>query len=553
MPAFQFDLRTLLLMFTLIRVGQAVAMLHVWNTHRQYPPARDWAVGAFMCAMGMLLVGFRDLIPVWASVMLANIFLIPGWLIFDGGIVRAAGYRVPWRWGIAVVAVALSSIFWNSIVEPDYVRRLITFSLAVLIFDAFTVYTCLHNTKKNKMLTFRILAISLMVIMSSCIWRVVSGFNHNLSTILTPTVAQTQFFVITILFSVIISIMLVLLTAQRLQEEMNEMAQQLIRQHKMERDYAQINALTDSLTGLANRRHFDEVLNTEFYRLRRSGASLSMIMLDVDHFKKFNDTYGHLAGDECLRQVAAALKRVVGRVPDLAARYGGEEFAVILPETVQHGAGVLAERIRKEVEGLAIPHETSRVAAYLTVSLGVVTVSAINLSAPEEVVALADKALYCAKQSGRNRIEFAHDKKAQDNSDEKVHPGFVRLVWHEADECGHRLIDEQHRQLFLNANLLLTAIIERRPKDECLELVRSLLTDAARHFEDEETVFRAAGYPLADEHSRLHADLVAGAVLLTEKYESDDLSLGEIFSFIAYDVVAQHLFIEDKKFFAYIG
>ncbi|TGE32196.1 diguanylate cyclase [Desulfosporosinus sp. Sb-LF] len=183
--------------------------------------------------------------------------------------------------------------------------------------------------------------------------------------------------------------------------------QELVQQLEIEKNTAQFNSITDSLTGLANRRYFDEALRTEFYRLKRSGSTLSLIMLDVDHFKKFNDWYGHLAGDDCLRHIGTTLKTIVGRVPDIVARYGGEEFVVVLPETDDNGAEALAERIRKTVEELAIPHSTSDTAEYVTVSLGVVTVYTTKISTPEQVVALADEALYCAKKGGRNRIAVA--------------------------------------------------------------------------------------------------------------------------------------------------
>ena len=180
--------------------------------------------------------------------------------------------------------------------------------------------------------------------------------------------------------------------------------QDLVQQLEIEKNTAQFNSITDSLTGLANRRFFDEALRTEFFRLKRSGSTLSLIMLDVDHFKKFNDSYGHLAGDNCLRLIGTTLKTIVGRAPDIVTRYGGEEFAVILPETDVIGAEALAERIRKGVSELAIPHSASDTANYVTVSLGVVTVYTTKLESPEQVVAMADEALYCAKKGGRNRI-----------------------------------------------------------------------------------------------------------------------------------------------------
>lgn len=182
--------------------------------------------------------------------------------------------------------------------------------------------------------------------------------------------------------------------------------QQLVQQLEIERNIAQLSSITDGLTGIANRRYFDETLKTEFYRLKRSGAALSLIMLDVDYFKKFNDTYGHLAGDDCLRQIGNMLKTIDMRTSDLVARYGGEEFVVILPETEKSGVLALAERIRKATEDLNIPHSENKNEKKVTVSLGSVTVYPSAMEKPEQVVGLADEALYCAKNGGRNRSEF---------------------------------------------------------------------------------------------------------------------------------------------------
>lgn len=183
--------------------------------------------------------------------------------------------------------------------------------------------------------------------------------------------------------------------------------QQLMYELEIEKNTAQLNSITDSLTGLANRRYFDDVLRMEFFRMQRNGSPLSLIMLDVDHFKKFNDCYGHLAGDDCLRQIGAVLKRIVSRAPDIVVRYGGEEFMVILPETGLEGARLLAERIRLAVEALEIPHTASETARMITVSLGVATVNPVEIASPEDVVLLADTALYSAKQGGRNQTVIA--------------------------------------------------------------------------------------------------------------------------------------------------
>lgn len=163
-------------------------------------------------------------------------------------------------------------------------------------------------------------------------------------------------------------------------------------------------ARRDSLTGLHNRRMFDEQLAREIRRLGRSGQPLSLVMLDVDHFKPFNDTYGHVMGDDCLREVGQVLLGIAKRSNDLAARYGGEEFAIILPETGHGIAMALAEEIRRAVEELAIPHRSSPTAHRLTVSLGVVTAGFDSAQDVENIVSRCDRQLYGAKESGRNRV-----------------------------------------------------------------------------------------------------------------------------------------------------
>lgn len=183
-------------------------------------------------------------------------------------------------------------------------------------------------------------------------------------------------------------------------------------QLETERNAAQQNSLTDSLTGLSNRRYFDETLHTEFFRLKRTGLELSLIMMDVDLFKNYNDSYGHVAGDECLRRLAEVFLRMVMRAPDIVARYGGEEFVIILPSTNSQGATELAERIRKKVENLGIPHDTSSISDVVTISLGVITASPAMLTSPEQLVNLADDALYQAKNGGRNRVVTVNASRA---------------------------------------------------------------------------------------------------------------------------------------------
>ncbi len=164
----------------------------------------------------------------------------------------------------------------------------------------------------------------------------------------------------------------------------------------------------DGLTQIANRIFFDETLHREWLRSRRLHTSLSLIMCDIDHFKRYNDTYGHQAGDTCLKQVTKALDTLVNRPADLVARYGGEEFVVVLPETSAEGARIIAELIQTTVEKLRIPHSSSKTASYVTISLGVATMTS-HVIPEKELIERADKALYSSKKNGRNIYTHADE------------------------------------------------------------------------------------------------------------------------------------------------
>ncbi len=172
---------------------------------------------------------------------------------------------------------------------------------------------------------------------------------------------------------------------------------------KRQRDVLENLSSVDGLTGVANRRHFDEVLDTEWRRALRNGNVVSLVMVDIDFFKSYNDRYGHMAGDDCLKRVAGELQQALSRAEDFLARYGGEEFSVILPGTDGPGAAVVAERLRERVAAVNIRHEGSQVADRVTVSVGSATSHPTCSDSPSELLEAADKMLYEAKLSGRNR------------------------------------------------------------------------------------------------------------------------------------------------------
>lgn len=163
----------------------------------------------------------------------------------------------------------------------------------------------------------------------------------------------------------------------------------------------------DALSGLANRRHFDLVLEREWDRLRREEQLLAVLFIDVDHFKPYNDTYGHGAGDACLAAIGSVLAMAARRPGDLAARYGGEEFVVLLPATDVDGAREVAERILDGIDALAMPHAASSVVGHVTVSIGLAVRLPLAHLGPSDLLAEADQALYAAKRAGRHRMVIA--------------------------------------------------------------------------------------------------------------------------------------------------
>jgi len=189
----------------------------------------------------------------------------------------------------------------------------------------------------------------------------------------------------------------------KLQNEKLETANTKI---KEQRDLLDNLSRLDDLTGIPNRRQFDEYLENQWQNVLRSNSVLSVIMIDIDHFKEYNDNYGHGKGDECLKQVAKALADTIKRPNDMLARYGGDEFICALPLTDLEGAKIIAEKMRKRIISITIPHFHSTVADCVTISLGVSTIKPVRRLSLETLLKAADQALYKAKNKSRNCIEY---------------------------------------------------------------------------------------------------------------------------------------------------
>ena len=197
--------------------------------------------------------------------------------------------------------------------------------------------------------------------------------------------------------------------AQQMQENMKTMQEQLATANsQLEKHNVELERLScqDGLTGIANRRRFDEFLDKEWRRATRDedDTEISLIMIDIDYFKIYNDSYGHQAGDDCLKSVASALNKCVHRATDLMARYGGEEFVCVLVNTPLEGAMTLAENMRQAIEDCNLAHNHSEVADRVSISLGVSVMIPTQENSTENIIKEADDALYKAKESGRNQV-----------------------------------------------------------------------------------------------------------------------------------------------------
>ena len=213
----------------------------------------------------------------------------------------------------------------------------------------------------------------------------------------------------------------------------------------------------DGLTQLCNRRYFEEQIEKQWQILKRSQESVAVLMMDVDYFKKYNDHYGHIAGDHCLQAVAGALKQSLRRPADIIARYGGEEFVALLPQTDLAGANTVAETLRQAVINLNLPHQASDVADMVTLSIGCATTNNVKGVTVAELIKQADRALYQAKSNGRNRVHA-----------EELTPYKTVLIVDDNDNSLSIITNSLKRQ----CNILTT-----QSGDECIEIAHNIHPD----------------------------------------------------------------------------
>lgn len=376
-----FDIRTLVLIHVAVNIGQALVMVYLWSVQRNYPPAKDWAIGSLMFAMGLFLFSLRNNVPIVVSEIVSNFFLLPGLMIFNFGIVKATGRKSPFYLGVTFCTLANVLLVCFTLVSPNPTTSALIHNFVIISLDLYVAYVCLKAKSAKGNYTFQILGVLYVILVLACSWRVAGGvFKMTLS--FSETLPRLFWIMMSLTVFPMTTVLLTLHTSQRLQEEINEQARR------------------DMLTGAFNRRAFEEFTNREWALAMRHGFPMSILMVDIDHFKKINDQHGHQVGDETLIQMSNAAQNVL-RTNDIWCRVGGEEFVALLPNTSIEQANIVAERIRSVIEETTF--STAGGLLNVSVSIGVAERSS-NQSHWSEFLATSDEALYKAKAAGRNRV-----------------------------------------------------------------------------------------------------------------------------------------------------
>ena len=378
------DIRTLVLIYVGINIGQTVVLVYLWSVQRNYPPAKDWALGSLLFAIGLFLFSLRNQVPVALSEIVSNLFLLPGLMLFNFGIVKATGRQPPFTSGVALCVVANAILAWFVLADPDYPAKVVTQNAVFLAFDIYTAYACLTAKTAKGNHTFRLIGFLFVLLAIACSWRVAGGV-FDLTFSFSPMLPRLFWIATSLISFPMITVLLTLHTSQRLQEEIHAQARR------------------DTLTDAYNRRAFTEFADLEWSRSKRHGSPFSILSVDIDHFKLFNDQHGHQTGDAALVAVSNAARAAL-RANDIWCRYGGEEFVALLPETTMDHALAVAERLRLSVERTTI--SSPRGSLSVSVSIGVAERSPHHADL-SEVLAISDAALYKAKAAGRNRVVAA--------------------------------------------------------------------------------------------------------------------------------------------------
>ncbi|WP_169577676.1 GGDEF domain-containing protein [Sinimarinibacterium sp. CAU 1509] len=377
------DMPTLVLNTGLSAVYAMVAMLFVWRVHSSELAVRFWG-GAFLAlGAGAVLVGLRNKLPDFWTIVIGNLLIMAGYFMLHVGTALFTRRPVFWRSAIGITLASAAALAYWSLVTPNIRIRVAVFSGAMVIACALIVRDLLRASRGPQQLTYGAVATVFVISIIATLVRATDALiDPEYTQLFSGGVIQVLWFAASQAAIFLSPFGFLLLTSQRLQLRLDRLANE------------------DELTGVLNRRAF-LARTLELLADLPRGQSTALLALDLDHFKRLNDTHGHAAGDAVLRNFARTVTMQL-RPDDLFARVGGEEFWILLPDTDVTGATQLAERLRAAVEAMEVSY--GRDTLTITVSIGVSAVSQGDVS---QALTAADGALYAAKEQGRNCVSVA--------------------------------------------------------------------------------------------------------------------------------------------------
>lgn len=384
------DFPTLAVVTFMLSIGLAVAFSLLLLVLRGQPVLRLWTASLWLGAGSVTLVALRPYMPEVLSIMAGNACAALSWVLLLGGLALHVGHRgMVYRPALVLAALYLCGIGYFSMVRPDLGTRLALYGLTTVVWNLWAIRLLLHDvpagTRTSRRLAAAAFAADAALYVARLFMPVAPDAHQDIMRAGLPV--QVTYLVGTLLV-LAQCFALVLLIVERQMVDLRTMARH------------------DGLTGLANRATLLFEGRRLLERGRGRGSPLAVLMLDLDHFKAINDTWGHATGDEVLRRAASLLRDTLASPPNLLARYGGEEFAVVLPDTPLSEALKRAEALRATLAAHPLAVETKQVR--VTLSIGVALSSADDGSL-ETALARADAALYRAKADGRNRVALAED------------------------------------------------------------------------------------------------------------------------------------------------
>ncbi|SIR37454.1 diguanylate cyclase (GGDEF) domain-containing protein [Aeromonas sp. RU39B] len=377
------DLRTIAFIYAAVRLGLAVVFACLWWVQRSYTPARDWALGTLLTAFGLILIGLRGIASPLTTETISSVFILSGSMTFNMGIVRACGYTPKVKYWCLVCVSGISLVYLlDKSASFSYLETLVYHSTLV-IFQSTALFHCLIFWYQSKMAKRNKTFLAIAVILSLSVLGITAKVAIEVFSLF-PSLSVPAAKIFQLLFSLTLFPVLVMLlfiqSSQKLQHDLSELA------------------CHDMLTGAYNRRAFSQFIEKQWAISTRYQQPLSLLLLDIDDFKVFNDEYGHQTGDRALVCVSLIAEGVL-RETDVWCRYGGEEFMALLPDTELFKAIACAERLREAIAQNQIKG-TKRT---LSVSIGVAQRTS-DINNWDELLLICDVALYEAKAAGKNCV-----------------------------------------------------------------------------------------------------------------------------------------------------